>query len=444
MLKVIVQLYPVIPAADEDERRRLRPIGRNPARYHETLAGWHEIVRAADELGVWGVATIEHHFHSEGYEVGPNPGVLNAYWAAITKKVRVGQLGYVMSTQNPIRVAEETAILDHLSQGRFFVGFARGYQSRWTDVLGQHIGGAATLSDGSAADRDNRKLFEAQVDLVLRAWTEESIEQGSGAWQIPYPHEAGGRDWPMVEWTRALGARGELDDQGVIRRVSVVPAPYTRPHPPVFVSSNSSLETVEWAARRGFVPAYFSSIGKAADHGPAYVRAAAAAGRRYVLGENQAIVRWPRIGATRAEGLEKLALYDGDIFKHFYAPFLGRIGGQPALPRWGNASRHGEADARLRPVHRRQRLRRSRRVRAPVARAPGRIRRGDLSLRSAAQGERDRGASPVHARGEARTRRRASRTAGRRSRRGGRSSRVESSELGLDAQPTLNARMRLS
>jgi alkanesulfonate monooxygenase SsuD/methylene tetrahydromethanopterin reductase-like flavin-dependent oxidoreductase (luciferase family) len=332
MVKVIVQLYPVIPAADEEERRRLRPIGRNAARYQETLAGWHDIVRAADDLGVWGVATIEHHFHSEGYEVGPNPGVLNAYWAAITKNVRVGQLGYVMSTQNPIRVAEETAILDHLSRGRFFVGFARGYQSRWTDVLGQHLGGVATLSDNSPADRENRKVFEEQVGLVLRAWTEDSIEHRSDVWQIPYPHENGGRDWPMVEWTRVLGAQGEIGDDGTIRRVSVVPAPFTRPHPPVFVSSNSSLETIEWAARHGFIPAYFSSIGRAAHYGPSYVRAAAGAGRRYALGENQAIVRWPRIGASRQEGIDKLALYDGDIFKHFYAPFLGRLQGQPGLP----------------------------------------------------------------------------------------------------------------
>jgi alkanesulfonate monooxygenase SsuD/methylene tetrahydromethanopterin reductase-like flavin-dependent oxidoreductase (luciferase family) len=332
MLKVIVQLYPVIPAADEEERSRLRPIGRNTARYQETLNGWHDIVRAADDLGVWGVATIEHHFHSEGYEVGPNPGVLNAYWAAITKNVRVGQLGYVMSTQNPIRVAEETAILDHLSRGRCFVGFARGYQSRWTDVLGQHLGGVATLSDNSPADRENRKIFEEQVGLVLRAWTEDSIEHRSDVWQIPYPHETGGRDWPMVEWTRVLGARGEIGDDGAIRRVSVVPAPFTRPHPPVFVSSNSSLETIEWAATHGFIPAYFSSIGRAAHYGPSYVRAAAAAGRRHALGENQAIVRWPRIGASRQEGIDKLALYDGDIFKHFYAPFLGRIQGQPGLP----------------------------------------------------------------------------------------------------------------
>jgi alkanesulfonate monooxygenase SsuD/methylene tetrahydromethanopterin reductase-like flavin-dependent oxidoreductase (luciferase family) len=331
MLKVIVQLYPVIPAADEDERRRLRPIGRNAARYQETLAGWHDIVRAADDLGVWGVATIEHHFHSEGYEVGPNPGVLNAYWAAITKKVRVGQLGYVMSAQNPIRVAEETAILDHLSRGRCFVGFARGYQSRWTDVLGQHLGGVAALSDGSPADRENRKLFEEQVDLVLRAWTEDSIEHRSRVWQIPYPYETGGREWPMVEWTRALGAPGEIDGQGAIRRVSVVPAPFTRPHPPVFVSSNASLETIEWAARHGFVPTYFSSIGRAGSYGPTYVSTAAAAGRGFALGENQAIVRWPRIGGSRKEGLEKLALYDGDIFKHFYGPFLSRIGSQAGV-----------------------------------------------------------------------------------------------------------------
>jgi len=125
MVKIILQLYPVLPAASEEERAALRPIGRNREIYHETLLGWHDIIKAADEMGLWGAATIEHHFWSEGYEVGPNPGVLNAYWAAITKKIRVGQMGYVMSTQNPLRVAEETAILDHLANGRFFVGFAQ-------------------------------------------------------------------------------------------------------------------------------------------------------------------------------------------------------------------------------------------------------------------------------------------------------------------------------
>ena len=74
-LKVILQLYPVIPAT-ADERATLRPIGRDSARYQATLRDWHDVVRAADDLGLWGVSTVEHHFHSEGYEVGPNPGLL--------------------------------------------------------------------------------------------------------------------------------------------------------------------------------------------------------------------------------------------------------------------------------------------------------------------------------------------------------------------------------
>ena len=128
--------------------------------HQKTLKDWNELVLAMDEMGLWGVATIEHHFHSEGYETGPNPGVLNGYWAATTKNLHIGSLGYTMSTQNPIRVAEETAIIDHLTQGRCFVGFSRGYQSRWTNVLGQHLGAVATRSDGSAGDDKNRQVFE--------------------------------------------------------------------------------------------------------------------------------------------------------------------------------------------------------------------------------------------------------------------------------------------
>jgi hypothetical protein len=66
MVKMILQLYPVIPAASEEERAALRPIGRNRERYQETLVGWHDIIKVCDELGFWGVASVEHHFWSEG------------------------------------------------------------------------------------------------------------------------------------------------------------------------------------------------------------------------------------------------------------------------------------------------------------------------------------------------------------------------------------------
>ena len=148
--KVILQLYPMLPADGEDGRKRARPLGRNADLYHKVLHEWLDVIKAADEMGVWGASTIEHHLHSEGYEVGPNPGILNAWWAAHVKQMHVGALGYVMAVQDPIRVAEETAILDHITKGKFFVGFARGYQSRWTNILGQFSGAVATVSDGSA------------------------------------------------------------------------------------------------------------------------------------------------------------------------------------------------------------------------------------------------------------------------------------------------------
>src|SRR5579875_1493770 len=340
MLKVILQLYPVIPAASEAEREALRPIGRNRERYQETLSGWHDIIRAADELGLWGVATSEHHFWSEGYEYGPNPGVLNAYWAAITRNVRVGQLGYVMSTQNPIRVAEETAILDHLTKGRCFVGFARGYQSRWTNVVGQHLGTRATTSPSAGrldsthmfgdptgkpertADDDlNRRIFEEEVEIVLKAWTQESFSHNGSAWQIPYPYDRGVDDWPLAKFgtTGRFGAPGEVDEEGNTRRVSVVPAPYTKPHPPVLVATSGSPESAEYCARQGFIPLYFNSLATALKLSAAHDRALAASGREVKPGRNQAIVRIPHIGKTRAEAEDSVMRYDSDIFRNFYA-----------------------------------------------------------------------------------------------------------------------------
>ena len=159
MLKPIMIMYPVIPARDEDERAALRPIGRNRQLYQNAIHGVSDIMRAADEMGLWGAATTEHHFWSEGYEVAPAPSAIQAYWAAITKRINVGVIGYVMATHNPIRVAEETAVINQLAQGRSFVGLARGYQSRWTNVIGQHFGTRATKSPSAA-------VYNAQTQLA--------------------------------------------------------------------------------------------------------------------------------------------------------------------------------------------------------------------------------------------------------------------------------------
>ncbi len=322
MVKVIVQMYPVLPASSEEERINLRPIGRNSELYQKTLRGWCDIIEEADRIGIWGATAIEHHFHSEGYEMSPNPGVINAFWGAKTSNINIGQLGYVMSAANPIRVAEETAILDHLMEGRTFVGFSRGFQSRWTDLLGQHLGTKATRSDSSSDDELNREIFEEAVDIVLKAWTEESIEHNSERWQIPFPYKDGHQGWEMAPWTKILGAHGEVGSEGELRRISVVPSPYTKPHPPVFVASNASQRTVDYAGSKGFIPAYFSKSDTVANFGPSYTEKAREAGYNFAPGQNQAIVRMPRIADSYTEAREHIASYDGMIFKHFYRSFL--------------------------------------------------------------------------------------------------------------------------
>ena len=104
-----------------------------------------DIVKAADELGAWVVSTVEHHLHSEGYELALAPGIINTHWANQVKKARVGTMGYVVGTRNPIRVAEDMPVLNHVSKGKYFAGFARGCQKRWTSILSHNKDMQATM-----------------------------------------------------------------------------------------------------------------------------------------------------------------------------------------------------------------------------------------------------------------------------------------------------------
>jgi alkanesulfonate monooxygenase SsuD/methylene tetrahydromethanopterin reductase-like flavin-dependent oxidoreductase (luciferase family) len=340
--KVIVQLYPVLPADGEEGRKRARPLGRNRDLYQKVLFDWLDIVKAADEMGVWGASTIEHHLHSEGYEVGPNPGILNAWWAGQVTNIRVGALGYVMATQDPIRVAEETAILDHLTRGRFFVGFARGYQSRWTNILGQFTESVATVSDGSAEDRKNRDIFEERVDMVLRCWEEDSVVLDGHYYKAPYPVDTGVRGYPAAKIAAEAGAQGEIGSDGSVRRVSVVPAPYQRPRPrTVMVATSKSDDSVRYCARKGFIPTYFSNFDGIIRQSQIYVEEAARAGRAMRVGQNQNIVRWLHIARNEADYHRKLWAYDIDIYKNFYGPFFPQFPTDPDTDWIKNISESG-------------------------------------------------------------------------------------------------------
>src|ERR1700744_5110573 len=117
-----------------------------PELYQRMLAELSEQIRLADDLGYDSVSFTEHHFHIEGFEVSNNPVLLDLYFAMQTKRIRVGQLGIVLPAANPIRVAEDIAMLDHMTGGRACAGFARGYQGRRVGVMGEtKTGGSRTL-----------------------------------------------------------------------------------------------------------------------------------------------------------------------------------------------------------------------------------------------------------------------------------------------------------
>jgi alkanesulfonate monooxygenase SsuD/methylene tetrahydromethanopterin reductase-like flavin-dependent oxidoreductase (luciferase family) len=327
--KVIIQVYPMLPSDGEEDRKAKRPLGRDSALYHRVIHEYTEVLAEAEKLGVWGACSIEHHLHSEGYEVGPAPGVLNAFWAAKFSKLHVGALGYVMATQDPIRVAEETAVIDHLSEGRFFVGFARGYQSRWTNILGQFSNSVAAVSDGGADDQKNRDIFEERVDMVLDCWTQKSVKLDGNYYKAPYPSDTGVRGYPAWKISRDAGTEGEVDETGAIRRVSVVPSPYQQPHPPVFVATSKSDASISYCARKGFIPCYFSNFDKIREHSKIYVSQSATSGHPVRMGEKQNIVRWVHICDNEADYDRKLRDYDVDIYKNFYAPFFPQFPSDP-------------------------------------------------------------------------------------------------------------------
>ncbi|MFT4582082.1 MAG: alkanesulfonate monooxygenase SsuD [Gammaproteobacteria bacterium] len=319
--KVIVQIYPMLPAEDRADRERKRPLGRNREVYNQVLHETLDVVRELDQMGVWGISTIEHHMHSEGYEVGPDPGVLNAWWASQVKNAYVGALGYVMATRDPIRVAEETAILDHMTQGRLFVGLTRGYQSRWMSTLGQHVDAVATVSDGSDNDLKNRKIFEERVKMLIDCWTQESVSIDQPHYQIPYPHDTGVVGYPARDSIYTAGAHGEIDADGNLQRLCVVPSPYTRPHPPIFMPMSGSAASIPFMAKNGFRPVYFTPLKALVGFANLYVDEGKKAGIDYALGERQVIARWIHLG-DKKQFRQRVRDYDQEMYYHHYSTFF--------------------------------------------------------------------------------------------------------------------------
>ncbi len=274
--------------------------GQNPNYYQRGLSDSARILRQVEDLGFDFVAFSEHHFHVEGLEVSNNPILLGCWAAMQTSRIRIGQMGSVLPARNPILMAEDLAMLDHMSGGRMCAGFARGYQARHVMTIGQKMNAvwtAANDPDFAEHDRINRELFNEHYEIIRKAWAEPLFKHDGKHWQIP----PAGIAWDHPA-TRHM-APGMVGENGQLDKIGIAPLTLQEPDSiEVFIPFTMSAETIEWSAREGITPVIFTPI---EEHARAsldlYHNAATAAGHDLEWGRGLGHFRNIVVADTDAE-----------------------------------------------------------------------------------------------------------------------------------------------
>jgi alkanesulfonate monooxygenase SsuD/methylene tetrahydromethanopterin reductase-like flavin-dependent oxidoreductase (luciferase family) len=161
--------------------------------------------------------------------------------AALTKQIKLGPGIRPLALYHPIQVALEAAVCDHLTRGRYLFGFGVGVAKD---------NGMTQRGLGADSMELRRARMHEAIDFILRCWSE------------PEPFDYQGKFWSG-------------------RDIRVMPKPYTTPHMPVGVASNSTLGTMQLAARHGFHPilSQYDTTEHMRAHAEGYLAAAAEAGR---------------------------------------------------------------------------------------------------------------------------------------------------------------------
>ncbi len=261
--------------------------------YNQLLDEAREISIFCDENNWDSIWFTEHHFNHEGMESCTNPLMMGTDIAARTKKIKIGQACNVITFHNPIRLAEDIAFLDQLSEGRVEVGIGRGVYGREAINMNKE----ADLKDQAK----NFRLFDETLSIMKKAWTEKFFNHQGEFYTYPAPN---------FKWQHDMSPPSEefLDmNTSEIKKISIVPKPFQKPHPAIWqvVDSPSS---IEWAAANGINTIMWIPTVKALKKRfQLYQEAKSKAENREVpLGEGICLVRDMFIADTMEEA-EKLA-----------------------------------------------------------------------------------------------------------------------------------------
>jgi alkanesulfonate monooxygenase SsuD/methylene tetrahydromethanopterin reductase-like flavin-dependent oxidoreductase (luciferase family) len=202
--------YPYLP--DDFDERYASPSLNFPNKHFDRKLG-HDLyhryldeLEYAEKLGFDGIAVNEHH--QTAYGLMPSPNIMAAALARRTERAQIMVLGNAIGIRgNPLRVAEEIAMLDHLTDGRLVSGFVRGI-------------GWEYFAHSVNPTRSRDRFIEAH-DLIIRAWTSEE----------------------MFGW---------VSPNYEYRYVNIWPRPLQQPHPPIYIPGAGSTETMRFVAERRY------------------------------------------------------------------------------------------------------------------------------------------------------------------------------------------------
>ena len=280
--------------------------------YHKVVREVVEIAQLVEQAGFWSVWYPEQHFRLEGNEAAPNAVLQSAFTAAQTNRIRIGQAANIITQWHPLRLAEDLAVLDHMSEGRLEIGIGRGFAfeainlNRYADTRDQIT---------------NRALFEETLEILIKAWSEESFVHHGQFYQYPEPG---------VRWDYEIPpAVPELvNENGEIARLSVTPRPMQQPHPALW-QPVASQQSVEWAAARGINGIMWAATNPALEERFALYRekAQAGTGRPYALGEGLGLLRDVYVAPT----MEQARRESEASIVASYGWILGRGGRQRVL-----------------------------------------------------------------------------------------------------------------
>lgn len=167
-----------------------------------------EQIQLSEDLGFDYCLLAEHHFSNYGQS--PSPLLQALRIGERTRNIRIGTAALILSMWQPLRVAEEVAVLDNFLDGRFICGVGRGYHPY--ELGGFNIDVAET-----------RQRFTESLDVMLKAWTSESSFTYDGQYiKIP-------------------------------EAISVFPKPKQKPHPPMWLAGTSA-DSMRIAAERDMMP----------------------------------------------------------------------------------------------------------------------------------------------------------------------------------------------